>query len=67
MSKFHITEFSKGFIEMMAKKKVANDKNITRDYDILKDKERGLSLSQLAIKYSLSRQSIKDIASKYKK
>jgi Mor family transcriptional regulator len=67
MSKYHLTRFSKGFIEMMAKEKVATDKNITRDHQILSDKEAGKSISQLAIKYSLDRSSICDILRKYKK
>lgn len=65
--RFYLTEFSKGFIEMMAEKKIATDKNILRDYDILKDNERGLSLSQLAIKYGLHRDTIKLVVSKHRK
>lgn len=61
-----ITKFSRTFVENMVKAKVATDKNILRNYDILKDKERGLSYSQLSIKYSLCRDQIIEIVKKYR-
>lgn len=52
-----ITKYSKTFIENMVKDKVAEPK-VLRDYDILKDRERGLSIGQLCIKYGLSKPTI---------
>lgn len=67
MSKYRMIKYSRGFIEMMAEEKIATNKNITRDYDILKDKERGLTTGQLAIKYGLSVIRIKEILAEYRK
>lgn len=39
--------------------------NILRDYDILKDRERGLSCGQLAIKYGITCQAIMKIVNSY--
>lgn len=52
-----ITKYSKTFIENMVKDKVAQPKTL-RDYDILKDRERGLTIGQLCIKYNLSKPTI---------
>jgi len=52
-----ITKYSKTFIENMVKDKVAEPK-ILRDYDIMKDRDRGLTIGQLCIKYSLSKPTI---------
>lgn len=52
-----ITKYSKTFIENMVKEKIADPK-VLRDYDIIKDRDRGLTIGQLVIKYSLSKQSI---------
>jgi len=52
-----ITKYSKTFIENMVKDKVADPK-VLRDYDIIKDRDRGLTIGQLVIKYSLSKPTI---------
>lgn len=52
-----ITKYSRGFIENMVKDKVAQPETL-RNYDIITDHKRGLSYSQLAIKYNLSRMQI---------
>jgi len=52
-----ITKYSKTFIENMVRDKVAEPK-ILRDYDILKDRDRGLTIGQLCIKYQLSKPTI---------
>jgi Mor family transcriptional regulator len=52
-----ITKYSKTFIENMVRDKVAEPK-VLRDYDILKDRDKGLTIGQLCIKYQLSRPTI---------
>ena len=38
---------------------------VLRDYDILKDRERGLSCGQIAIKYSISCTMVMKVINKY--
>lgn len=42
-----------------------SDPLVVRDYDILKDREKGLSCGQLAIKYGITCQAIMKIINKY--
>lgn len=60
-----ITRFSKDFIKTCVAHKICNA-NVVRDYDIVKAHESGTSFGRLAIKYGLSKSSIKDIVDKYK-
>lgn len=55
-----ITKYSKQFIQNMVNDKVAHPKTL-RDYDILKDRERGLTIGQLSIKYDLHKTTILEI------
>lgn len=60
------TNFTRDFIKTAVEYKIAEPSKL-RDYDILKDREKGMSQQQLAIKYGLSRQSIINIISNYAK
>jgi len=55
-----IEKYSKEFIKNMVRDKVASPK-ILRDYDIITDRNRGLTIGQLCIKYSLTKPTILDI------
>lgn len=52
-----ITKYPKELIQTMVKEKIAKSQAI-RNYDIITDRNRGLSLGQLAIKYNLTRMQI---------
>lgn len=52
-----ITKFSKQFIQNMVNEKVAEPR-ILRNYDIIVDRNRGLSVGQLCIKYAMSKSQI---------
>lgn len=52
-----ITKYPKDFISNLVKEKIAKP-NSLRNYDIVSDRQRGLSLGQLAIKYDLTRMQI---------
>ena len=60
-----LTSFSKGFWQSAVECKGANP-NILRDYDIVKAREDGKTLGQIAIKYGLSEKRICEIVNKYK-
>ena len=60
-----ITNFSRAFIQTAVAYKIADPTKI-RDYDILKDHEKGMSHGQIAIKHGLSRRSIIDIIQRYR-
>jgi len=55
-----ITNHSKDFWKAIVAYGVADEK-VLRNYDIITDHKRGLSYSQLAIKYKLSRDRVIDI------
>jgi acetone carboxylase gamma subunit len=55
-----ITKYSKQFIQNMVNDKVAHPK-VLRNYDIIKDRQRGLTIGQLCIKYDLHKTTILDI------
>lgn len=59
-----MTRFTRDFVATAVAYKIADESKL-RDYDILKDRERGLSQQQLANKYGVSRQSIVVILNKY--
>jgi len=52
-----ITKYPKELIQSMVKEKIAKPQSL-RNYDIVTDRQRGLSLGQLAIKYDLTRMQI---------
>lgn len=52
-----ITKYSKDLISNLVKEKIAKPTSL-RNYDIVSDRQRGLSLGQLAIKYNLTRMQI---------
>jgi Mor family transcriptional regulator len=52
-----ITKYPKELIQNMVKEKIAKPQSL-RNYDIVTDRQRGLSLGQLAIKYDLTRMQI---------
>jgi Mor family transcriptional regulator len=52
-----LTKYPKDFISNLVKEKIAKPNSI-RNYDIVSDRQRGLSLGQLAIKYELTRMQI---------
>ena len=58
-----IEKYSKEFIKNMVRDKVASPK-ILRDYDIITDRNRGLTIGQLSIKYNLSKPTIYSILKK---
>lgn len=58
------TNFSRDFVKTAVDYKIAQPCAL-RDYDILKDREAGKSLQQIAIKHDLSKQSIISILKKY--
>lgn len=59
-----LTSFSKEFWKTAVECK-ATKKNLLRDYDIISDRERGLTIGQLAIKYKLSEKQISVIINQY--
>lgn len=61
-----ITKFSRAFWETAVAYK-GSPSTVLRDYDILKDRERGMSFNQLAIKHRVSKVTALDIVHKYKK
>jgi len=60
-----LTSFSKGFWQSAVECKGAN-KNILRDYDIVKAREEGKTYGQIAIKHGLSEKQVCVIVAKYK-
>lgn len=58
-----VTKFTRGFVKTCLEYKI-NRINCMRDYDIMTDHERGLSLEQLGIKYGISKQAIHKIVHK---
>lgn len=60
-----ITAFSKQFWKTVVECKGVGNKNVLRDYDIIKDREKGMTLGQLSIKYGLSEKQIHVIINKY--
>lgn len=61
-----LLKFSRSFWETAVAYK-GSDENILRDYDILKEKQDGKTLEQIAIKHSISRRRVCAILSKYRK
>lgn len=60
-----LTGFSRGYWEISVQCN-ASKEIVLRDYDLLKDRERGMSIGQLEIRYNLSRQQVCNILNKYK-
>lgn len=60
-----LTSFTRGYWECAVQCKGSNE-NILRDYDILKLKESGKTIGQIAIKYDLSERQIINILNKYR-
>lgn len=60
-----ITKFSRDFWATAVKYK-GSDPKVLRDYDILKGREEGKSITQLAIKFQVSRVTINEILKKYR-
>lgn len=60
-----LTTFSRGFWESAVACKGAK-KEVLRDYDIVKLRESGKTIGQIAIKYGFSERYIIDILNKYK-
>lgn len=58
-----IEKLSRGYWEIAVKHKGC-DPIILRDYDIIKDRERGLTLGQLAIKYNMTKMNVIKILTK---
>lgn len=58
-------KFSRGFWEMAHACGGTRD-NILRDYDILSDHKKGLTIGQLSHKYGLAKSSVWEIVNKYK-
>jgi len=58
-----IEKLSRGYWEIAVKHRGC-DPLVLRDYDIIKDHERGLSLGQLAIKYCMTKRNIINILKK---
>jgi Mor family transcriptional regulator len=52
-----ITKYSKDLISTLVKEKIAKPQSL-RNYDIITDRQKGLSLGQLSIKYQLTRMQI---------
>lgn len=61
-----LTKFSRAFWETAVAYK-GSPPTVLRDYDILKDHERGMSYSQLAIRYKINRATAINICNRYKK
>lgn len=59
-----ITRFSRKFVATCVEYKIARVSTL-RDYDIVMDHKKGLTLGQLANKYKLSKQGVFDIIHKY--
>ena len=55
-----ITKYSKEFIKNMIKDGIASPK-VLRDYEVIKDRERGLTIGQIAIRHQLHRTTVMDI------
>lgn len=60
-----LTRFSKDFIKSVICAPVAQQK-VLSDYDILKDRESGMTLSQIAIRHGISRRHVCRILADYK-
>jgi hypothetical protein len=60
-----ITKFSRAFWETAVKYK-GSKPEVLRDYDILKDREKGKTLAQCAIKHNLTRKTVAEIQKKYR-
>lgn len=58
-----VTKFTRGFVKTCLEYKI-NRINTIRDYDIMTDHDKGMSLEQIAIKYSLHKSSIYKIVHK---
>lgn len=61
-----ITKFTRAFWETVVAYK-GNQPSVLRDYDVLKDHEKGMSYSQLAIKYKIDRSTAIEICKRYRK
>ena len=59
-----ITRFTRSFIKTCVDHKICDDTKL-RDYDILKDHAKGMTLGQLSIKYHLSIKHIHHLIKKY--
>jgi len=60
-----LTKFSRAFWETAVKYKGAKPE-VLRDYDILKDREKGKTLTQCAIKHDVTRKTVASIQKKYR-
>lgn len=60
-----LTKFTKSFWET-AVAYGGSDPIVLRDYDVLKDRARGLTCGQLAIKYDISCTMVMKIINKYR-
>lgn len=60
-----LTALSRGYWEISVKCN-ASDPLILRNYDLLKDREKGKTLGELAIKYGISRMQVCNIINKHK-
>lgn len=65
MKKSGPTQFTRGFVKTCLEYKI-NRISTMRDYDILTDHEKGMSIRQLAIKHSMSVQGVFNIIHKLK-
>jgi Mor family transcriptional regulator len=59
-----ILKFSRSFWETALAYKGAKP-NVLRDYDLLKDRQKGLTCGQLAIKYNISCTRVMEIIKEY--
>ncbi len=59
-----LTKFSRSFWETAVAYE-GSDPIVLRNYDVLKDRERGLTYGQLAIKYSISQTMVMKIINQY--
>lgn len=60
-----LTSFTRSFWKTVVECK-ATDELILKHYDIIKDRESGMSVGQLAIKYQMSSRNIFKILEKYR-
>lgn len=60
-----MTRFSRSFVATAVEYNIADEEKI-RHYDILKDKENGLSAGQIANKHGISRRHVFRVLEKYR-
>lgn len=58
-----VTKFTRAFVNTCIEYKI-NRINTIRDYDIVADRDRGLSYEQIAIKHGITKQAVAQIIKK---